>query len=63
MRPIDITSSQAKLASAVRTLIPCALVAQEMLVAVGKRKEAHKIALVVNLSEKFLIEAGEAVDA
>ena len=63
MQRIDITSSQAKLASAVRTLIPCALIAQEMLTAVGKRKEAHKIALVVNLSEKFLIEAGEAVDA
>jgi hypothetical protein len=63
MRRIEITSSQTKLAPALRALIPCALIAQEMLVAVGKRKEAHKIALVVNLSEKFLIEAGEAIDA
>jgi len=63
MQRIDITLSQAKLASAVRTLIPCALIAQEMLAAVGKSREAHKITLVVKLSRDFLIEAGEAVDA
>jgi hypothetical protein len=46
-----------KLLSAVEALIPCAIIAAEMLSAVGEANEAAKISKVVELAKEFKNEA------
>lgn len=51
---IDAAARLAQLNSTIRALIECAHLAREMLEVAGKPKDAHKIAVIINMSEQTL---------